>query len=101
LESVLSLGEGEKRSGVSRSTLFRSDSMGMKNLEEAAPYEIEIHYKGTNDDNLSESEKEFNFDLFKSFGMSNPMTLSIGYNLFDSFKHPVDRFAFKTFEIKS
>ncbi len=36
LESVLSL--GEKKSGVSRSTLFRSDSMGMKNLEEAAPY---------------------------------------------------------------
>lgn len=30
LESVLSL--GEKKSGASKSTLFRSDSMGMKNI---------------------------------------------------------------------
>lgn len=75
--------------------------MGLKNFEEAAPYEIEIHYKCTKDDNSSDDQKEFNFDLFKSFGMSNPMTLSIGYNLFDSFKHPVDQFAFKHFEIKS
>lgn len=51
LESVLSL--GEKKSGVSKSTLFRSDSMGMKNFEEPPPYEIEIHHKGNNDDNLS------------------------------------------------
>lgn len=29
------------------------------------------------------------------------MTLSIGYNLFDSLKNPIDRFTFKTFEIKS
>ena len=45
--------------------------------------------------------KEFNFDLFKSFGMSNPMAISIGYNLFDSLKHPVDHFTFKTYDIKS
>lgn len=29
------------------------------------------------------------------------MTLSIGYNLFDSFKYPIDRFTFKTFEVKN
>lgn len=29
------------------------------------------------------------------------MTLSIGYNLFDSFKHPVDRFDLKNIELKS
>lgn len=33
--------------------------------------------------------------------MANPMTLSIGFNLFDSLKNPIDRFAFKTYEIKS
>ena len=38
LESVLSL--GGKTSGATKSSLFRSDSMGMKNVEEATPYEI-------------------------------------------------------------
>lgn len=69
--------------------------MGKRNIAEPLPYEIEIHQRNTNDDNESEEEKDFNFDLFKSFGMANPMTLSIGYNLFDSFKHPVDRFDLK------
>jgi hypothetical protein len=73
--------------------------MGKRNIAEPLPYEIEIHQRNTNDDNESEEEKDFNFDLFKSFGMANPMTLSIGYNLFDSLKHSVDRF--KNTELKN
>ena len=43
---MLSLSEKK----VSKSNLFRSDSMGMKNMEESPPYEIEIHQKAANDD---------------------------------------------------
>jgi hypothetical protein len=75
------------KSEASKTTLFRSESLNKKNLEELIPYEVEIHQRNVNDDHFG--EREFNFDLFKSFGVDNPMKLSIGYNLFDSMKHPL------------
>jgi hypothetical protein len=54
------------------------------------PIEVEIHQKSSNDDNSSECDgRDFNFDLFNSFGMTNPMKLSVGFSLFDSIKNPM------------
>ena len=73
LESVVSL--GEKKTSTSKATLFRSDSIDKKHVELLPPIEVQIR---ENNENMSVSDdREFHFDLFKSIGIGNPLSLSV------------------------
>ena len=67
--------------------LFRSDSIDRKKSLLCPPIEVQIKQKNLNEDNESEYDaKDFNFDLFKSFGNPNPIGLNMGFNPLDTLK---------------